>query len=341
LTATRQEEQEHTKRPGTRDDNASPEIIVAKNLKKYYASASGTIRRNKKSVRAIDGVDIKLEYGKTLGLVGESGSGKTTIGRCIVGIERPTEGEVSYRGTNINAKNSNSDRIKLKIQIVFQDPYSSLDPNQTVGSSLLEPLLANKIVSSKEEGLKLAKSLLETVGLDESRFHHYPHEFSGGQRQRIIIARALTVKPEVLVLDEPTSALDVSVQANILTLLKKIQSEEQLSYLFISHNLAVIRFVSDRISVLYLGKIVETAPAEEIFQNALHPYTRMLIDSVPNPDPKKKNEFKSRGDIGSNTDIPPGCRFNPRCPYTTSRCKVEEPLMREISKDHWVACHLY
>jgi peptide/nickel transport system ATP-binding protein len=225
--------------------------------------------------------------------------------------------------------------------MVFQDPFSSLDPNQTIGASLLEPILANRLVSTKEEGTRLARLLLETVGLDASRFSHYPHEFSGGQRQRIVIARSLTVRPEVLVLDEPTSALDVSVQANILSLLKKIQSEQALAYLFISHNLAVIQFVSDKIAVLYLGKIVELAPAEDFFELALHPYTQMLVDSVPNPDPKNKNEFKSSGEAGSSSDIPAGCRFNPRCPHVMSRCKLEEPALREISKDHWVACHLY
>ena len=284
-----------------------------------------------------------MPHGKTLGLVGESGSGKTTFGRLVLRLIEPTAGRIFFEGRDVTRlKGKELKEFRRNAQMVFQDPYGSLNPRMTVYSIILEALNVHGIrVGDPKEYIV---RLLYEVGLNESHLYRYPHEFSGGQRQRIAIARVLALRPKFIVLDEPTSALDVSVQAQILNMLKELQRKYSLTYLFISHDLGVVRYMSDYIAVMYLGKIVELGPAEEVFEKPLHPYTKMLLASIPVPDPelaRRKPRVVVRGEPPSPINPPPGCRFHPRCPEAMDRCRREEPRLEEVEKGHFVACHLY
>jgi peptide/nickel transport system ATP-binding protein len=293
-------------------------------------------------VKAVDGVTLGVEKGKTLGIVGESGCGKTTLARLILRLIEPDEGEILFHNKNIlNATKEELMMYRRKVSIVFQDPYGSLNPKMTIRDILREPLITHKIDPDMDIDDYIAL-MLEKVGLQRQHMYRYPHEFSGGQRQRIAIARALMSNPEIIVLDEPTSALDVSVQAQILNMLKKLQREKKLTYIFITHDLGVVRYMSDYIAVMYLGKIVEYGKAEEVFENPLHPYTRILFSSIPIPDPKiarSRSKIIPKGEPPSPINPPQGCRFHPRCPYMREKCKEIEPELIEITRDHYVACH--
>ncbi len=317
------------------------ELLKVINLKKYFYTG-GLIR--KQILKAVDGVSFDIMEGETLGLVGESGCGKTTTGRTILRLIKPTSGQVLFDGMDVmKLKGRSLKEFRRKANIVFQDPYTSLDPRMTVFDTIMEALRVHGIrVDDPEE---FVVKLLYDVGLNETHLYRYPHEFSGGQRQRIAIARVLAVRPKFIVLDEPTSALDVSIQAQILNMLKDLQAKYGLTYLFISHNLGVIRYMSDRIAVMYLGKIVELGRAEDVFENPLHPYTRMLLASIPVPDPelaKKKQKLELiQGEPPSPINLPRGCRFHPRCPHVRSICREKEPELKEVENNHFVACWLY
>lgn len=297
-------------------------ILKVDDIKKYYQNAD--------CVRAVDGVSFELYEGETLGLVGESGCGKTTIGKQLVGLETPTSGKIDYCGNIFS---------RTDIQMVFQDPYSSLNPRKHIYEILSQPMLYHGISTKDTIDQDLVR-LLEMVGLPSQVLGRYPKEFSGGQRQRIGIAKALSLNPKLLICDEPVSALDVSVQAQILNLLKSLQKELNLTCVFIGHGLSAVRYVSDRIAVMYLGKILEIGEAEQIFQKPIHPYTKALIAASPVPDPFAKKEGQSllQGEVGSNVNIPAGCRFHPRCPYATDLCRTQEPLLKK-TKNREAACH--
>ena len=314
-------------------------ILETTGLAKWYPVRVGRFSE-KMYLRAVDGVSLSIRKGETLGLVGESGCGKTTFGRAIMRLTEPSGGSIFFDGEDISKLHGRSlKRVRRKMQMVFQDPYASLDPRQRVRSTLLEPMLIHKITSSKAEAERLAEDLIEKVGLNQDHLSRFPHEFSGGQRQRITIAAALAVKPTFVVLDEPTSSLDVSVQAQILRLLKKLQEEFGLTYLFISHNMAVIRQVCDRTAVMYLGRMVELADTKTLFENPKHPYTKALLTSVPTPDPSRRKELAVlEGDVPSAIGIPVDCRFRGRCAFATDKCGVSPPLV-EVEKNHWIECH--
>lgn len=320
----------------------SDEIVLkVRDLKVWFPIKSGIIQRTVGYVRAVDGVSLNVRRGETLGIVGESGSGKTTLGKSVLRLVKPTSGEIYFNGINIvKAGRGEIKKIRRSIQMIFQDPYASLDPRQTVSSILYETMKIHGIVKSKIEALEKSVKLLETVGLSEEHLYRFPHEFSGGQRQRIAIARALAANPTFLVLDEPTSFLDVSVQASVLNLLKDLQKTFNLTYLFITHNLAVVHHMSDRVAVMYLGKIVETAEKNSIYHDPKHPYTFQLMDAIPLPDPDVKKERKPlEGDVPSPINVPPGCRFHPRCKYATDKCKRVEPQLLNRNGKRLVACH--
>ncbi|CAM3986785.1 dipeptide ABC transporter ATP-binding protein [Cohnella lubricantis] len=308
-------------------------------LQKHYPVRRGLLNRPQSSVRAVDGVSLAVRQGEALGLVGESGCGKSTIGRAIVGLEKPTGGRILFEGEDMagysEAKLRNA---RTKLQMVFQDPYSSLNPRMTVGSLLAEPLRVHGIVP-KPDAAREVDRLLDIVGLPRNSQDRYPHEFSGGQRQRIGIARALALKPKLIVCDEPVSALDVSIQAQVLNLLKDLQQEFDLTYLFIAHGLGAVRYISDRIAVMYLGKLVEVGPAKELFLRPKHPYTKALLDAYPVPNPQLRNRERImlQGDAPSPADPPRGCRFHTRCPLATPQCRESEP---ELKGDggHAAAC---
>ncbi len=315
------------------------DLLTVVDLKTWFPIRSGIIQRTVGHVKAVDGIDFSVRRGETFGLVGESGSGKTTAARSILRLIEPTSGVVYFDGINVTeAKQSDLTRLRRRMQIVFQDPYASLDPRQTVSSMLTEAMKIHGLASGRLDAQKKAIELLTQVGLSEEHMYRFPHEFSGGQRQRIAVARALTLNPEFLVLDEPTSFLDVSVQASVLNLLKDLQRRFRLTYLFISHNLAVVHHMSNRVGVMYLGKLVEVAERAAIFSSPRHPYTFHLMAAIPVPDPDfKKEEILLEGDVPSPVNVPAGCRFHPRCPYATAKCGKEEPPLME-QDEHWTAC---
>jgi oligopeptide/dipeptide ABC transporter ATP-binding protein len=325
-------------------------LLTVTDLRVYFPILSGVFRRRTGWVRAVDGVSFDIDRGETLGLVGESGSGKTTIGRTIVRITQPLEGAIDLGGTDLLAlKGEDLRRRRRQFQMVFQDPYSSLDPRQTVGDILAEPLRVHNLASGKARAARVAE-LLDLVGLDAAFVERYPHEFSGGQRQRIGIARALAVEPELIVCDEPISALDVSIQAQVINLLERLQADLNLTYLFVAHDLAVVRHIADRVAVMYLGKIVEVAPSDVLYQQPLHPYTVALLSAVPVPDARTERTRRRiilKGDIPSPSDPPSGCRFHTRC-WLRERlgnpeiCATTDPPLAPIPEaqpDQTVACH--
>jgi len=317
-------------------------LVETRNLYKWFPIKGGLLGRTVGNVRAVDGVTLSVIRGETFGLVGESGSGKTTVARVIMKLTPATKGQVFFDGVDITREKGQSLRHhRRKMQMVFQDPYASLDPRQSVGSALTETMRINRVVETRREANRVAARLIEIVGLNPDHLARYPHEFSGGQRQRIAVARALAVNPEFVLLDEPTSSLDVSVQAQILNLLKQLQSELELTYMFISHNLSVIKHMSDRVAVMYLGRIVEVASTERLFAHPKHPYTLALLSAIPDPDPSTRDANRAviQGDVPSPINIPPGCRFRGRCPYATQKCADEFPPYVEVEPSHWIECH--
>jgi oligopeptide/dipeptide ABC transporter ATP-binding protein len=317
-------------------------IVNATNLKKYFPLKEGIFSSTKDFIKAVDNVDIRIRKGETFGLVGESGCGKTTLGRILIHLIPPTEGNLIFMGSSLtDISKSELRKRRPHMQIVFQDPSSSLNPRMTVKAILGEPLKISKRYKGEALTAKVLE-LLKTVGLDEQHMYRYPHEFSGGQKQRIGVARALALNPDFIVLDEPTSSLDVSVQAQILNLFKDLQEKFQLTYLFITHDLSVIKYVSDRVAVMYAGKIVECAPTKDLFWEQLHPYTKALLSAIPIVNPrKKKKHIHLKGEVPSLISPPTGCRFHPRCPMAMEKCSKSEPTLKEFHKDHFVACYLY
>lgn len=316
-------------------------LLEVKDLYKWFDIRSGLLSRTVGYVKAVDGVSFKVRKGETIGLVGESGCGKTTVARVILRLIDATKGEILFDGENITKlKGRRLHQVRRKMQIVFQDPYASLDPRQQIKSIIEEPMKIHHLTASRTEADEAAAKLISRVGLNRDHLLRFPHEFSGGQRQRIAVARALAINPELIVLDEPTSSLDVSVQAQILNLLRTLQKDFNLTYIFISHNLSVIKHMSDRIAVMYLGRIMEIADTEELFQNPKHPYTHALLSAIPNPNPEKRTKKAMlEGDVPSPVNIPSGCRFRTRCPYATQKCSEEVPVSREIYPNHWIECH--
>jgi oligopeptide/dipeptide ABC transporter ATP-binding protein len=316
-------------------------VLEVTNLKKHFPVKKGLLRRTVGQVYAVDGVSFTIGEGETLGLVGESGCGKTTAGRAVLRLIEPTSGSVKVEGREITGLSKAEMRpYRREMQIVFQDPFSSLNPRMTAGDIVGEPLQVHGVTRRRERREQVA-ALFARVGLRPAQMSNYPHQFSGGQRQRIGIARALARGPKLIVGDEPVSALDVSIQAQVINLLQDLQRERHLSYLFISHNLAVVEHISHRIAVMYLGRIVEQADTRTIFTRGQHPYTEALLSAVPVPDPAiKRKKRVLQGDVPSPVNRPPGCHFHTRCPYAVARCKVEVPLLREIAPGHHVSCHL-
>lgn len=309
----------------------------------YFPVTSGIMfQRQVAEIKAVDNVSFFIKQGETLGLVGESGSGKTTVGRCILQLYEPTAGDVFFKGKRLNDLSTREMRpLRREMQVIFQDPYGSLNPRMTCGDIVGEPLKVHNITSSKAEYRERVSQLLETVGLNPYMGDRYPHEFSGGQRQRIGIARALAVEPTFIVCDEPVSALDVSIQAQVINLLERLQDELNLTYLFIAHDLSVVRHISDRVAVMYLGHIVEVAERQELYENPLHPYTRALLSAVPIPDPDieaRRERLILSGEVPSPMHPPEGCVFHNRCPIAIDECKLDIPELREVNDGHWVAC---
>jgi len=316
----------------------SNEILSVKNISKIYESSGGGFGRKNK-VSALDGVSFNLAQGETLGIVGESGCGKSTLGRIISRLDSPTSGEIIYKGNDIAKKSLAAMRpLRKEIQFIFQDPYASLNPRRQIGAIIEEPMRIHGV--SKDERRARAHELLEKVGLDKNSYEKYPHEFSGGQRQRVVLARALTLKPELIIADEPVSALDVSIQAQVLNLFKELQDEMKLTYVFVAHDLGVVRHISDRIAVMYLGKIVELGSVEEIYNNPQHPYTKALLSANPRIDQSAQSTRQIlTGDIPSPLNRPSGCSFHTRCPIAVAECSTREPELRRIGAVD-VACNL-
>ncbi len=317
------------------------DLVQIRDLVKYFPVKGGIFQRVVAWVQAVDHVSFTIREGETVGLVGESGCGKTTVGRCILRLIEPTAGSIFFEGVDImTLQGKELKEMRRNMQIIFQDPYSSLDPRLPIGESIAEGLHIHNIGTPKER-FEIVIEMLRKVGLEDYHARRYPHEFSGGQRQRIGIARALALKPKFIVADEPVSALDVSIQSQVLNILKELQREFGLTYLFIAHNLSVVEHISDRVAVMYLGKLAELAERRELFRNPLHPYTQALMSAIPIPDPKLKRErIILQGDVPSPLNPPRGCRFHPRCPVALEHCSVAEPPFREVSPDHWVACWL-
>jgi oligopeptide transport system ATP-binding protein len=317
-------------------------LIEARDLYKYFPIHAGLTSRHVADVRAVDGVSFSIEEGETLGLVGESGSGKTTVGRLLLRLSPVTKGEIAFEGRSILGLNRNETRrLRREVQIIFQDPFASLNPRMSIGEIIAEPLRIHGLAKGKEVDERV-RELLGLVGLRPYHANRYPHEFSGGQRQRVGIARALAVQPRFIVCDEPVSALDVSIQAQVINLLEDLQSQFKLTYLFIAHDLSVVRHISTRVAVMYVGKIVELAGRDDLYENPLHPYTQALLSAIPIPDPileKRRKRIVLTGDIPSPVNPPSGCRFNTRCPLAFARCVMEEPPLREYSPGHFAACH--
>ena len=314
-------------------------IMEVNHLKKYFRLDS------KRTLKAVDDVSFKIYEGETLGIVGESGCGKTTCGRTCIGMYDRTDGEVLYRGEDVHKMNAAQKKeFTKKVQMIFQDPYSSLDPRMKVHDIIAEGMRIHKMTGSRAEEIEEVQTLLRSVGLNAEHASRYVHEFSGGQRQRIGIARALAVNPEFLLCDEPISALDVSVQAQVVNLLIKLQKERSLTSMFIAHDLSMVKHISDRVGVMYLGNMVELAPSGELYKNPLHPYTQALLSAIPIPDPKiarNKKQIRLEGEVPSPVNPPAGCHFCSRCPYATDRCKSETPVLKETAPGHFIACHLY
>ena len=334
------EQKEQTQTQSTSQDDV---LVSVRDLEMYFPVRSGVIFQKKVSdIKAVDGVSFDIRRGETLGLVGESGCGKTTTGRCILQLYKPTRGGVLFEGQDLTRlKGGQLRRFRRRMQMIFQDPYSSLDPRQNAGSIIGEPLIVHKMTNSRSEYREQVAELLSVVGLNPSMSNRFPHEFSGGQRQRIGVARALAVRPSLIVCDEPVSALDVSIQAQVINLLEDLQEQFNLTYLFIAHDLSVVRHISDRIAVMYLGKIMEVADRTELYENPLHPYTKALLSAVPIPDPvieAQRERIILTGDVPSPLRPPPGCVFHTRCPISIDECSQVVPELRNVGNEHLVAC---
>src|SRR5213596_1222222 len=316
-------------------------LLRVKSLKKYFPIRGGLLSREVARVHAVDDVSFDILPGETLGLVGESGCGKSTTGRSILRLIEPTSGEVTFLGKNVTTLDKRSLRaLRKEMQIIFQDPYASLNPRMTVGSIIGEALVIHKLAATRKRREERVVQLLETVGLAADHLRRYPHEFSGGQRQRIGIARALAVSPRLIVADEPVSALDVSIQAQIINLLRDLQKRMGLTYLFVAHDLSVVEHISDRVAVMYLGKIAELASSASLYRAPKHPYTLSLLSAIPVPDPdRRRQRIVLKGDVPSPANPPSGCRFHPRCFMAQDICSREEPALREVAPGHWSACH--
>jgi peptide/nickel transport system ATP-binding protein/oligopeptide transport system ATP-binding protein len=322
-------------------NQTNTDLVQVQGLKKYFPVKSGVLQRTVAQVQAVDNVSFTIKQGETLGMVGESGCGKTTIGRTMLRLIEPTAGSVIYNNKDVfKLKNNELKAARRDLQIIFQDPYASLDPRVPIGESVMEGLHIHNIGAPKER-VDIMMETLKKVGLESYHSRRYPHEFSGGQRQRIGIARALALRPKFIVCDEPVSALDVSIQSQVLNILKDLQSEFGLTYLFIAHNLSVVEHISNRVAVMYLGKMVELADRDELYRDPKHPYTQALMSAIPIPDPKlKRSRTILKGDVPSPLHPPTGCRFHPRCPIAAQVCSEKEPEFREIKPNHWVACWL-